>query len=742
MEIASFVLACGLLAQVPAAQQPAEPPAAQPGATSGEPNRISTEGPLVPVESRRDPRGAAKAAAEDPAAIDRAAPGREAPDHDAAAHDGSARTVPEQSPESPPRRLRASDILIGALTIPQDAPLSGRPVMLVEVLSSSVDRAAQLQATEAYWKLTAAVAEFNFCQDELDQLLRLKPATAPGQEDAAAQKSRWLEPRLADAKARLHEAQSSLVAAQFDLAQRMRLPASQPLPLPADMPHVGPYRTRLADVYAHRPPPSQALLFDRTLPVRYEAIDLRAAAVQAALDAVDSLEEAYNVGKADLPTVMASVDHLARQRRAFILGVHEYNDAIAAYALGVPASGLTSQALASMLIKPRVELRAPTMTAGGGIAPSSGGLPADGVERAGFNQEMPAAGPPAESRPATPPNRIGEPTPAPPRKQGEPTLAPPQGTGQNDAASPAAGVDKPPEARTAQKPDAAAADAAANSPGIVAQPDPPDAAHLPPRGLYPALVGLAPAQQAQHLAEVLHLDCEMPAPPSMAATLLQCLATTPGPQRRALIDVYWSVREQTARYHVLTREVEQLDEIAALLLNASGDPGAAEAMLRLQSARRAAAADAADAHVGALVRQFALTEIAGRPVSVEWLLPATAPHAGGYELKLDLQPQAARDSTTVRRAAASIPLVQAALAERATGVIAADTACAGALVQMEAGRPAAVTSISAIRDQADQTLAFLAALSEYNRLIADYVTSVLPPETPGETLCRALVKGG
>lgn len=738
MEIASFVLACGLLAQV----QPAQTPAAQPGAIDQEPNRFSSEGPLVPVDRRRDLRDAEKASAEGPA-LDAVAPA-----HGTAPLREPAPGAPEQSLDPPPTRLRASDFLIRALTIPQDAPISGRPVPLVEVLSSTVDRAAQLQATEAYWKLASAVAEYNFCQDELDQLLRLKPATTPGAEDAAAATARWLEPRTADTKARMHEAASSLVAAQYALAERLRIPAGQPLPLPADVPHVGPYRTRLADVYSRRVPPPQAILVDRTLPVRYEAIELRATAVQAALDSVDSLEEAYNGGKADLPTLMASVDHLARQRRAFMGAVREYNDNIAAYALAIPAGGLTSQALASMLIKPRTESPGPTMTAGGLVAPSSpaglspvGSIPS-GVERAGFNQPIPQGEPPANGRPAAPPNRLDEPNLAPPQKQGQPTLAPPQGEEPGEPTLPKADGTDPFKSRTVRKPTTPpSADAPAESPAIAAQIDPADAAHLPPQGLYPALVGLAPARQAQHLAEVLHLNCELPAPPSTNATLLQCLGTTPGLQRRALIDAYWNVREQAARYHVLMHEIEQLDEIAALLLNVSSDPEAADAMLRLRSARCAAAADAADAHASAMMRQFVLTELAGRPVSVEWLLPATAPHAGGYQLKLDMQPQAVRDSAAVRRAAASIPLVQAALAERAAGVIAADTACAGTLVEMQSGRPAAAASISAIRDQADQTLAFLASLTEYNRLIADYVAGVVPPDTPSPILASALVKG-
>ncbi len=686
------------------------------------------------------------------------------------AADGAAPADARQAADSAPR-LRAGDLLHAALTLPEDAKIAGRSVTLVEVLSAVVDRGAQREATEAYWKLAAALAEYNFCRDELDQLLRLSPATTKDATDAAAQTAQWLAPRMADAKARWHEAESSLVAAQYVLGERMRLAAGQPPPLPADPPHIGPYRTRLTEIYSGRVPPPRTVLIDRTLPLRHESIDLRAAAAQAALDAVDSLEEAYHRGEADLPAVLAAVDHLARQRRAFIVAVRQYNDNIAEYALALPYGGLTSQGLASMLVKPRAESPSQVMPAGG-----AGATPG-GVERAGYDQPLGSPRQPAGSPTVAPPLRRGEPTLAPPRNHEETTPAKgksgstpasPPGDDKNDPAAQAPDPKTPTEkSRTANKPDAAGDPAAggatdkASSAGDGATPGAAKAgasgtsgdaaalgadltqpgAAVAPQGLYPALTGLSPARQAQHLAEVLHWDRELPSPQGTPVTLRECLASAPPAQRRAVIEAYWSVREQTARYHALGQAIEQLDEIAPLLLSSSEKPGAADAMVWLLSARRAAAADAAEARIAALERQFALTELARRPVSQSWLLPSTPPHAGGYRMKLDAQSQAVRESTVVRRAATSIPLVQEALAERATGVVAADTASAAAIAQVQSGRPAVPEALRAIAEQLDQTLAFLATLSDYNRQIADYATSVLPPETTAETLAGAGAEG-
>jgi hypothetical protein len=211
-------------------------------------------------------------------------------------------------------------------------------------------------------------------------------------------------------------------------------------------------------------------------------------------------------------------------------------------------------------------------------------------------------------------------------------------------------------------------------------------------------------------------------------------------QRRAIIDAYWNVREQMARYHAIGQAIEQFDEIAPLLLASSEKPGVADWMVWLQSARHAAAADAAEARIQALERQFVLTQLAQRPISQSWLQPSTPPHAGGYRMKLDVQPPTVRDAPTVRRAATNIPLMQEALAERATGVVAADAASAAAIARVQSGRPAVPEALRAINEQLAQTLAFLATLSDYNRQIADYATNVLSPETPAETLAGALVQ--
>ena len=126
--------------------------------------------------------------------------------------------------------------------------------------------------------------------------------------------------------------------AQYELAELVRLPASSPPPLPADAPLVVPYDTKFNQMFASRTPPDGARLSDKTLPIQHQAIEDRAAAVQAADDALAAVIENYQNGRGDAAAVVACSRELLRQQRAFIETVCAYNRNIADYALLVVAA--------------------------------------------------------------------------------------------------------------------------------------------------------------------------------------------------------------------------------------------------------------------------------------------------------------------------------------------------------------------------------------------------------------------
>ena len=112
---------------------------------------------------------------------------------------------------------------------------------------------------------------------------------------------------------------------------------------------------------------------------------------------------------------------------------------------------------------------------------------------------------------------------------------------------------------------------------------------------------------------------------------------------------------------------------------------------------------------------------------------------GNVSAKADAQPHKVADSWPVRRLAAVIPSLLASLEQQATAVVEADAARAIATADYEAGSLSIDRVLDSIDQQRDQTLAFLKTLTEYNQAVAQYVLTVLPPETKTDTLVKALV---
>ena len=154
------------------------------------------------------------------------------------------------------------------------------------------------------------------------------------------------------AAAQLRDAELAAVRAQYELAELVRLPANSSPPLPADAPLVLPYDTKFNQMFASKTPPDGARLSDKTLPIQRQAIEDRAAAVQAADDAHAAVIENYQNGRGDAAAVVACSRELLRQQRAFIETVCAYNRNIADYALLVVPPTTTPQDLVTILLGP------------------------------------------------------------------------------------------------------------------------------------------------------------------------------------------------------------------------------------------------------------------------------------------------------------------------------------------------------------------------------------------------------
>jgi hypothetical protein len=735
MDIGSLVLALALTGQT--RQRAAD--ASQAAQQEADPDTSIEEADEAAVEDDAAPPGMAQKGAGAPAGADRKAPGGQP--------DAGSTDVEPAEPITPLHSMLpkpgTADALLKWLA-GGDAALDGKRVALVDLLSRVYDRSQQAILIASYWKLSAAVAEYRIAADEssrLEQLLSPADAADKHASDPV------LEARLAGGEARLREAELAMVTQQFALAEQMRLPANEPLPLADDLPHAGAYRTSF-ERFARVAPPRSHLL-DRTLPLLHRSVELRAAAALSAADSADAETEAYHTGQLDLLSAVDSVSELTRQRRAFVAAVRDYNLDIAEYALSVAPASLTSTQLVGMLIGPPRTV-SPANTAPpkqvaeqpGGVKParfdaplggtsSASGTPTlappqAGSRRSPRGQQRGAGGEaPSGSSPDTGRRRPAN-APADQSGQAKPVIKSisPSTTSRRDNLTRRYFTARPPsDLATADETQPAAG---ANGAGVE-------------QGIYSGLADLSPIKRAQELSATLHWDRQITADDGTPTTLIDALAATAGLDKRTLIEAYWQGREQIAAAAAVKQEAELLKSLQSAALASHSQPGGAEAMLRLRTAQLSADAAEEEATIGVLTAQFNLAQLMRRPLTSSWPWPITPPHAGGYQLRLDEQSTAVQQTSLVRQVSKAIPLRHEVLQQRADAVVAADAARAEVILGFEAGQRRVSDALASVRQLTTDTLAFLDAQTQYNIQFADYVMAVAPPGTPDATLAGVLV---
>ncbi len=676
-------------------------------------------------------------------------------------------------------RVQPPEMVANALQLPTGAALSGQSLTLVNALSATMDRRQQLDITNAYWRLAQSVAVYHYC---FDNKQRLDQLSSPAGDSAA------LRLAQASAEAALRQAELEAIAVQCELAGLIQLPPGTAMPMPADRPHVGAYRTNFQELFAGRTPPEPLVLIDRVLPIRRQAIDDRAAAVRAAEDVLAAVGN--NADEA-----IAANRELLRQQQTFIQLVCDYNRNIAEYGLAVAGPQTSPQALVATLIGPTQPTATPTLanTAQPTLAAEPMATGAIGTApqqpreelRTGWRTGQPTLAPPRDAQPRN------EPTPAPPRNDGrtvrideptaaphdegiqpvsddepaserpagglqptganEPTLAPPrsqsQGFNQPAMASPIQNttfdepiniedkpmvpVDQPAtpptaEPRTSNKP--IAGDMGQGADGG----EDGTASSL----LYPALTDAELPARAKQLALALNWDRSLPEGAGKPMDLAECMRRDPGTDRLTTLSAYWQLRRCSAEYHALLQQSEWLDALTPIALERRDTP---TEMLRLRVAQLSTKAAIGDAHTLLLQAQYDLATRLGMSQETVWPLASTAPHAGSYLLNLEAQPRALLDSWPVRRLASTLPALGENVKERSTAVVQADAARADAAEKYRSGTTSIEKAIDGIQGQTQETLALLQSLTDYNRAIADYVLTVMPPATPADRLVAALV---
>ncbi|HEY5315106.1 MAG TPA: hypothetical protein VIK18_21420, partial [Pirellulales bacterium] len=351
MECTTLWLCCWLVAQVgqPAASplQPVQQTPTLAAPRSGVQPAAAAETRAVPTpDGRLSPAPPAPGTRTPPLVAPPAASPQPAATIPPAAAPAATAVVPVESRSG---RSHAPTVLAALLTPADPQKPAGRWTSLAEVLAAATEPAQQLELTRAYWKLAAALALYRMACDEYELLAVIRDSV--GARHQSSDDLVAVQMRRARAAAQLEEASARVLAAQYELGQRIRLPDGAPLPLPADKPHVGTYNTRFDQIYAAAAAPPAARFADRTLELRHSQIDQRAAVVRASEDVLEVEQEFYSQGTTDLATLMSAVDNWAQQRRAFLAAVVQYNAQIADYALHVPRGSLAADSLAGLLIK-------------------------------------------------------------------------------------------------------------------------------------------------------------------------------------------------------------------------------------------------------------------------------------------------------------------------------------------------------------------------------------------------------
>lgn len=266
---------------------------------------------------------------------------------------------------SPAPDTSAAATLLGTLLEPLDPARGGtlhdRPLPLLEALERSGDRTRRLWITQAYWKVAAAFAGLKQATAAVDRL----ELVAPG---AAGHDRAVLEALAAEARSERAEAEAALVAAQQELVDLVRLPVGDPLPWPVDRPLVTAYQTHFETIFAARAATGRIRAINRTLPLRHDAIEARAAAVQAAAEAFSLAEVEHAKGGLPIEAVVTAHERLGAQEHAFIEDVRIYNNEIAEYVMAVGDFSVPDERFAAMLIGTPIPWRQQPVVVAGATA--------------------------------------------------------------------------------------------------------------------------------------------------------------------------------------------------------------------------------------------------------------------------------------------------------------------------------------------------------------------------------------
>jgi hypothetical protein len=306
--------------------------------------------PAAPSEIAIAPEAAEPALAEGAAGETPVADPPAAADSDVAAPPAAAADEPGAAAAEPPASAapaatapvpKPADLMRALLSTPDFGQLAGLPTSLGAAMHGANSRADQTKRAQAYWDLSAAVAQYYLALLERDEIAGLrKNVKSPAAAWAAA---------AADGEARVEYARQAAVAAQQQLHRVMGLGDDRALPLPVDAPLCGKYNTRYDEIFASRQDPAAAQM-DDLLPREHAeltALTRRVADAHAWLAYINQTRAPDNDGAG----LLVSYQLMTEIRRTFVETVRQYNRHIAEYAELAAPDEVAPERVVAMLIK-------------------------------------------------------------------------------------------------------------------------------------------------------------------------------------------------------------------------------------------------------------------------------------------------------------------------------------------------------------------------------------------------------
>jgi hypothetical protein len=271
-----------------------------------------------------------------------------------------------------------------------------RSLRLLDALERTSGSQQQFAAIKEYWDWTLAVCELYGVVEEDAILSRV---TAPRtQHDQAAHVAN----RKASAS-RLEDSRLDVAAKVVDLLEATGLRTTSTL-RPADVPFVGVYNTNFSKIFPGQTAPVSLKKIHQTLPYALKVVRSRADSYESARQAVAVARDAYQANQCPYDDFANALTQMRSQRRAFLDAVHDYNFAIAEYALSIAGPGLERQTVVSMLIRTASQrpYRGASLDRPGDVLPVSG---IEDLDSGSYSTYLVS---PDEASVAAPPARLGD----------------------------------------------------------------------------------------------------------------------------------------------------------------------------------------------------------------------------------------------------------------------------------------------------------------------------------------------